>query len=368
MLPVTKSICQITTVHPRYDVRIFQKICTSLASEYQVNLIVADGEGNEVINNITIYDVGLRNVSRVKRIFITSYKAYKKAIGLKCEVYHFHDPEFLFCALKLARKGMKVIYDVHEDVPKQILSKVYLNPLTKMVFSRLILLIENFISARLFAVISVTSTINERFRKINFNSLVINNYPDILHGGAIAYNLRNGICYIGIISRIRGIREIIKLLDLLDVTLHLVGEFESEDFKTEIINNQNWNKVVYYGLLPYCKTIEIIRKSKIGMVTLLPEPNHIHSQPLKMFEYMSASLPVIASDFPVWKDIIEVNNCGICVNPLDQDAISGAISYLLRNPGIAESMGKNGEKAVREKYNWNSEKVRLSEFYRSVFL
>ena len=37
--------------------------------------------------------------------------------------------------------------------------------------------------------------------------------------------------------------------------------------------------------------------------------------PVKMFEYMAAGLPVIASNFPLWESIINKYNCGICVNP-----------------------------------------------------
>jgi glycosyltransferase involved in cell wall biosynthesis len=50
---------------------------------------------------------------------------------------------------------------------------------------------------------------------------------------------------------------------------------------------------------------QIMAESKAGIVTFLPLPNHINAQPNKMFEYMSASLPVICSDFPLWNSIVE---------------------------------------------------------------
>jgi glycosyltransferase involved in cell wall biosynthesis len=364
----TRTICQITTVHPRYDVRIFRKICISLVSEYTVNLIVADGKGDEVINNVNIYDIGLRESSRIKRFLFTSKKAYRKALDLNNAVIHFHDPEFLFCALKLQGKGKKVIYDVHEDVPKQTMGKEYLNPVIRKVLAGLIRVTEDCISARLFAVITVTQSINDRFKKRNKRTLIINNYPFILAESAIPYSQRNGICYIGSISRGRGIDAIIKSLDNSDIVLHLAGEFDSEDYKINLMNQKNWGKVKYHGVLSSDEASEIVKNSKIGIVTFLPEPNHIDAQPNKMFEYMSAALPIIASDFPLWKRIIEGNNCGICVSPVDPAAISIATTYLSNNPDIAELMGKNGARAVIEKYNWDSEKLKLLAFYNSIFV
>jgi glycosyltransferase involved in cell wall biosynthesis len=99
------------------------------------------------------------------------------------------------------------------------------------------------------------------------------------------------------------------------------------------------------------------------MVTLLPLPNHVDSLPTKMFEYMSSGIPVIASDFPLWRQIVEGNRCGICVDPLDPKAIAAAIDYLVSSPDIAKSMGERGRRAVLEKYNWEVEAARLTDFY-----
>lgn len=93
------------------------------------------------------------------------------------------------------------------------------------------------------------------------------------------------------------------------------------------------------------------------------KPNYVDAQPNKMFEYMSAGLPVIASNFPLWKEIIEGNQCGICVNPLEPKEIAAAIDWLTQNPEAAEQMGKNGRKAVEEKYNWQNEEEKLINLY-----
>jgi len=106
-----------------------------------------------------------------------------------------------------------------------------------------------------------------------------------------------------------------------------------------------------------------LKNSKIGIVTFHPEPNHLFSSPVKMFEYMSAGIPVIVSNFPLWKEIVEGNNCGICVDPLNPEEIANAIKYIFENPAEAKKMGENGKTAVLEKYNWEKESEKLIEVY-----
>ncbi len=114
------------------------------------------------------------------------------------------------------------------------------------------------------------------------------------------------------------------------------------------------------------ETAKILAKSKAGIVTFYPLPNHIDAQPNKMFEYMAAGIAVICSDFPYWKEIIEDNNCGICVNPLDENEISNAINKLMSDSDLAKHMGENGKKLVTQKYNWDIEEKKLIQLYKEL--
>ena len=86
--------------------------------------------------------------------------------------------------------------------------------------------------------------------------------------------------------------------------------------------------------------------------------------PVKMFEYMAAGLPVIASNFPLWESIIKKYNCGICVNPYSTIEIKNAINEIIENPEKAKEMGENGRKIAFDKYNWKNEGKKLVKLYQ----
>jgi len=179
----------------------------------------------------------------------------------------------------------------------------------------------------------------------------------------------NEICYIGGITAIRGISELMDALSLKKyVKLHLAGNFLPEGYRDQIITKTAWNKVIEYGFVNRQETAKIMAKSKAGIVTFLPMPNHVDAQPNKIFEYMSAGIPVIGSHFPLWKEIIEHNNCGICVDPTNAKSIANAISLVLSDDKKAKQMGEKGRQMVLEKYNWGIEEKKLITVYNSLLL
>lgn len=366
-----KKIAHLTSVHPRYDTRIFLKECTSLAAHgYSTSLIVADGKGDEQKNNVAIYDVGASK-GRFDRIRNAPKRVFKKAVELDADIYHFHDPELIPIGLKLKKLGKKVIFDAHEDVAKDILSKEYIPRLIRATVSQFYSFYERWACSKLDAVVAATPFIRDNYRAMSIYSVDINNYPLLgeLTNGEIDWSQKQAqVAYVGGIGEIRGISQVVQAMGVVqtNVRLQLAGKFNEPEVEQAAHANKGWQQVDALGFVGREEVRDLLARCVGGLVTFLPSPNHIDAQPNKMFEYMSAGVPVISSNFPLWKQIIEGNQCGLCVDPLDPKAIAQAIDYLVTHPAEAEQMGRNGQKAVHEKYNWTIEENKFLNLYTSL--
>ena len=361
------KVCHLTSVHKRNDIRIFVKECISLSELYSVSLVVADGMGDETIKGINIFDVG-KPSGRKERVTKFAEKVFRKAIEVDADIYHFHDPELMPVGIKLKKAGKKVIYDVHEDLPRQLLTKPYLNKFALRLLSFVVEKYENYAVKKFDHVITATPHIRDRFRRFKKEVTDINNFPIVeeLNENINWSARKNEICYIGGISRQRGIVEVVKALELTDTVLHLAGNFETEDLKKEVEVLPGWKKVKYYGFVGRDKIKEILTTVKAGLVVLHPYESYKYSLPIKLFEYMSGGVPVIASDFPLWREIVEETETGVLVNPLLPESIAEGINKVLANDDKAKKMGENGIRAVSEKYNWKEEEKKLFAVYEDL--
>jgi len=364
------KITHLTSAHPRYDTRIFIKECQSLIKreEYDVSLIVADGLGDEIKNSIKFYDVG-ESIGRITRILKITKKVLKKAIELDSDIYHLHDPELLPIGLKLKKLGKKVIYDAHEDLPKQLLSKPYLHTVVKKPLSWAVERYLRYACGKFDFVISATPYIRDLFLTFT-KSVDVNNYPIVSElSSDIQWEQRkNQVCYVGVIAKIRGNLENVQAMQYVNTqtTFKLAGMTYENDFFEILKNDDGCERVEFMGKLDRQGVKELLSESKMGLVTLHPTINYIDALPVKMFEYMLAGIPVIASDFPILKEIIEQEKCGVCVNPLDSKEIGQAIEYIVTHDNVAKQMGMNGKKAIIQKYNWGREEKKLHDVYKEL--
>ena len=360
------KIYHISTVHKRDDGRILKKECASLRKAgFDVSFVVADGKGDEEAAGVKIIDAGFTGTGRKNRFFKGTKLVQKIIQRDQPDVLHFHDPELLFLARKMAKKHI-VIYDAHEDLPKQIMSKSYIKPFLRKPMACIAGYMERRTAKQIHGVISVVDEIVERFKQYRSNTILLANYPIINAEETIHYELKNSaIVYAGAVAQIRGVVEMAKIAKQIQEPVHIYGPVKNEVLEEECkILSDSFAK--FYGKIDQEELFNILKKSSIGLIILHPVPNYINSSPNKLFEYMANGMAVVASDFPVWKEIINTYKCGICVNPLDVDEVANAISYLKNNPDIAVEMGKNGRKAVLEHFNWEVESKKLINFYREI--
>ncbi|MCC2972437.1 glycosyltransferase [Massilia sp. IC2-476] len=366
-------IAHLSSAHPRFDTRIFVKQCRSLASHgHEVALVVADGLGEARCDGIRIVDVG-RPSGRRERMLRTTGRVCRAALALDADVYQLHDPELIPVGLRLALAGRRVVFDAHEDVPSQLLDKPYLSPRSARVVSRAYAALERLALRRFDGVLAATPLIRERLAAFNPLTVDINNFPRAEEftqapDKAADAGVRNSFCYVGSISAIRGVRELVAACALLrtPARLALAGGFAETELETQVRRLPGWNRVDALGHLDRSGVAGVMERAFAGLVTLLPTASYREALPVKMFEYMAAGIPVIASDFPLWREIVEGSRCGLCVDPHDPAAIAAAIDHLASHPGLAREMGANGRRAVLEHYNWECEADKLIAFYADL--
>lgn len=366
---MNKKVCHITSAHPRYDVRILYKECISLSNnKYDVTLIVSDDKKDEIVDGVKIISTQFKPKNRLDRFINANKKIYKKAVNIDASIYHLHDPDLLPLGNKLKRLGKKVIFDSHEDVPEQIKDKQWIPRFIRDVVSNIYEIYEKYSAKRYDAVISVTPHIVERFSKINSNAVMITNYPIIDPNEEIIRNPTKAICFAGGISEQWSHDKIIHAIEKIEDIKYILAGNGKNQYMEDIKKLSGWNKVEYKGKIPHSEVKNIYSQSIAGMAL-----NHSSQAKgegtlgnTKLFEFMEAKLPVICSDYKLWKDIVEKNNCGICVNPNNLDEIKGAIEYILKNPPKAILMGENGRSVVIEKYNWSTQEEELVKLYQRL--
>jgi len=363
------KVVHLTTVHPPFDTRIFHKEAKTLAQAGYKVVLIAQHARNEVVEGVKIVALP-RPKNRFARIFGLTWRAFRMALREQADVYHFHDPELLPIGvlLKLFTRA-KVIYDVHEDVPQQILTKHWIPRLLRHPLAVVFNAVEKLLTQAMDAVVVATEGIAEKFTRLK--PIVVHNYPDL--GMLPNPSTRRGkgkekvLVYAGGISKIRGAIEMVRALEHLnstwDVRLELIGKFEPPGLEQELKALPGYRRVHFLGWMQPEDVYAHLAKADIGLVCLHPEPRFMVAWPVKLFEYIAAGLPVVASNFPLWKEIVKGNQCGITVNPLDPKEIAQAIEYLLTHPEEARQMGENGRRAVAEKYNWEQEKEKLLRLY-----
>jgi len=363
------KVVHLTTVHPPFDNRIFHKQAKTLVKAgYDVTLIVQH-ERDEVVEGIKILALP-QSQSRFRRIFFLTWRAFWLALRQKANVYHLHDPELIpvGLALKVLTRA-RVVYDVHEDYPQQVLSKGWLPAWLRPWVARGITELE-VLAARVFGgLVAATPTIARRFPP--HKKVVVRNFPRLeefasARSGLIYTQRPLRVVYIGGITAIRGAVEMVQAIAQVegDVELVLAGAFESLALQKQLTRLPGWQRTRFVGWLSRAQVAELLGRARIGLVVLAPLQRYRVALPVKLFEYMAAGIPFVASDFPLWREIGE--GAGLFVDPQKPDEIAQAIQWLLTHPYEAQAMGARGRQLVETKYNWDHEARQLLEFYERL--
>jgi glycosyltransferase involved in cell wall biosynthesis len=362
-----QKIRHVTTVHTISDPRIFHKECRGLAGlGYDVGLIACH-DRSEVVDGIRIVALD-RPQGRLDRMLRVAWRAYRAAVAERADLYHLHDPELLWVAVLLRLRGRRVVYDVHEDVPKQIMSKHWIPARVRPLVSRAFAVVEGLAARVVDGIVAATPSIAEKFP--GPATVVVQNFPEtaFTENAAAAADRRDAFVYTGGLMEIQGVREMAQAFALLPegMTGTIAGRFMPAELEAEVALMPGWSRVRYLGQVPRVEIVRAMDGARAGIVLNHPRPNYLEAWSTKMFEYMARGLPVVCSNFPLWAEIVGGAECGIAVDPRDPSAIADAIRRLNEDPELARRLGDNGRRAVTDRYNWEAELVKLEALYRRV--
>ncbi|SDF99255.1 Glycosyltransferase involved in cell wall bisynthesis [Dyadobacter soli] len=366
-----KRVLLLSTVHPSADPRIMYKIAPSLQSHYEVfcalpGLLGSLRDGLHLIN--------LPKFGRLlPRILLTHPVALLKCLRLRPAIVHIFVPELIPLALLFQWTGAKVVYEVQENLFKKFAIKRYNNA---PIFQRLFRLFDR-LARRKFHCVFTEDAYLEEYQDLAKPFAVIHNYvslpliDSLAHEGARTRGAE--LFYLGVVSMERCLDTMINALAILknshpDCHLHLFGPVRVENAGLEAIAGYREVKdsVTFHGYTAQKVALRYARQSAAGIALLKPVADYPESFPTKLFEYMALKLPVITSDFPLYRPIVEGSGCGFCISPDNEKALADALECCIADSALRSVMGNNGRKATETYYNWALEEAKLLSFYDDI--
>jgi glycosyltransferase involved in cell wall biosynthesis len=365
-----KKVCMLSAIRPATEHRMLLKEGASLVrAGYRVS-IVAPHTHDEVLCGIAIKAVH-KFSSRLARMVGTTWFVYREALRQRADVYHFHNTELIPVGWLLKLRGKRVLYDVREDTPADIRDKYYLPRWARPAVAWAVDIAEKLSGRMLDGIVASSLHIGQRFPRSK--TVVIQSFPllDEAMPASCPYLERPPmVLYIGSISPTRGVLELVEAMGLLPETLParlaIGGEFVPAALEQEARQKPGWKRTDYAGWQNRQGLLDMLSRARVGVVPFLSTGWHMDIQPIKLFEYMIAGLPIVCSDLPRLSEIVKEVQCGLLVEPGQPEAMAEAIQWLLEHPAEAQAMGNRGRQAVLQTYNWNSQAELLLDLYRRV--
>lgn len=355
-------ICHLSTVHRSDDVRIFQKQCRSLVENgFEVTFIVPDSE-DRVEGGVKVLSIK-REMAKTSRVLIQPLRILRKALRVKADIYQFHDYELWGVGLILRLLGKRVVADVHEDVPAQLMQRTWVPDSLKSPLSCFARFVENTLARCMSGVITADEVLAERFRNLNRQVLAIQNYPILVNlpeqRGHSEYIVRS----LGGVFDERCAKAIIEAAQLAPSAMFEIGGGIASTYSDLSWQTTNCS---YLGRIPQSEIYQHYVDSDVLIIMFSDAPNHQDIKSNRLFESMYAGKPIVVSNLPKWEKFIETHRCGLVVDPESPHELAIAIQYIQEHQQEAAEMAQRGQAAVMKEYSWNSQVFKLVEFHNRI--
>jgi glycosyltransferase involved in cell wall biosynthesis len=354
--------------HRAFDPRVFGKEARSLAQAgFDVTFLVPHDKDEE-LDGVKILSVP-RHPKGWKKLVTSPWLLYRRALKLpKDSIFHLHDSELLWVGVLMKLRGRRMIYDAHEDTPLQISYQHWIPKLLRKPYGWFYYALEKLVGRWFDAIIVAEPVIEQYFPKSK--TTLVRNFPILSEFTPYpTYSSRSkNVIYVGLLSKVRGAIEMAEAAKIAkagkEFKMVFAGDFSPASLRDEVIKNYP------VECLPWMNTpqlMKVVLDSIAGMIVPHPIERYNTNYPVKVFEYMAAGMPVIASKFGESANFVKEADAGIVVDPLQPTEIADAISWILDHPNEAAAMGERGRQLIREKYNWEIESKQLVDLYHQLF-
>lgn len=368
-------VCHIISGYFRDDARVFYRQCMSLKNHgFDVCILTNDGTPNDVQNGIQIVSCTQSPVPRWKTLLFATRYFYKYALEIDADVYQLHSPELLPLGNKLKKMGKKVVYDAHEDMPAHILEKEWLPTWSRKFLSWCFRRYMNYVFKELDQVITPHTHVVKNLVSHFGKGVLIANFP-VVKGEYIPTQLdylsrANIFCYSGTVYKYSNQQMIANaMISAPDAHYHIAGYID-KDQEQALVQAEARDRIKIFGRLNKFDLANFYRNAVAGVAIYdykLNLGDRLGSYGTnKIFEYMEAGLPIICTDYELWKDIINRYNCGICIKPGDTASLVQAMIKIMTDKSLAFEMGRNGRRAVENEFNWSSEEKKYCQLFQKL--
>lgn len=370
-------LAHLTISHRHLDVRVFQKEArTAAAAGHEVH-VLAPGAPPAERDGVHFHELpeGIGASSALFWNVLRHYPAILRAAReVDADVYQIPDPILVPAAFLLRRRGARIVYDAHEDRPRQAITKYRTagRPVVGLVSSPMWWVLEAFGRRFIDRFVAATPAIAAKYPPERTLPLLNYVLRDEIKAGPADPSSPNVAVYAGSLNPHRNIEAIVDAIGMLppelDARLVLLGDFARADpgYRERLERKPGWQRTEYVGSVPRERLGERLTAARVGLNMLGRRPEHTVALGNKLFEYMAAGIPQIHSDFPLWCDLISDAGLGLPADPTDPAAIADALRYLFDHPDEAEAMGRRARAAVEERYNWESQEAGLLELYEAL--
>ncbi|KGL37940.1 capsular biosynthesis protein [Listeria booriae] len=372
------KVFMFSSVHVWSDTRIFFKEAMTLVDNgFTVDFHAVDGPNACTVEPNAQLQMQLlprgNKLARPKRW----RELYQKALASDALYYHFHDFELLFLAPKIKKRkpNCKIIYDMHENFPAMLRTKEWIPALARKPLSKVLASKEKKWMPACDAVIFAETSYKKHYEQVDVQKVDILNLPTWQEEMRATKEERFTFVYVGDIVRDRGVFDMLALVRTLKdrghsaVQLKLIGPMQPqvEQEVTEYIRKYGLeDTVITYGRIPYTEIWQQYASAHVGLCLLHPIPNYMHSLATKLFEYMAAGLPILATDIPDWKALLETTDTGLTANVWNAEEVAEQAEKLMRDPALRQHFALRGRKAFETMYNWQTEADKLVHLYRNL--